>query len=138
MYLEGGDQYRGWFHCSLLIGVALEGRGAVSRLRDQRLDAGRRGPRDVKIARDAIEPEKIIKKYGAELLRLWTASVDFTEDVRLSDTILDRLIEAYRKLRNTFRIRWAICTISIRRATPCRLEEMLDIDRWILVARPKT
>ena len=52
---------------------------------------------------NGIEPEDIIKKYGAEVLRLWTASVDYTEDVRLSETILTRLTEAYRKLRNTFR-----------------------------------
>ena len=81
--------------------------------------------------------EKITNKYGADLLRLWTASIDFTEDVRLSDTILERLIEAYRKLRNT--LRYALGNLydfdPARDAVP--VEEMLDIDRWIL-ARTET
>jgi len=79
-----------------------------------------------------IEPQQIIKQHGAELLRLWTASVEFTEDVRLSETILDRLVEAYRKLRNTFR--YALGNLDdfdpAQDAVP--LQEMLEIDRWIL------
>ena len=82
LYLEGGDQYRGWFHSSLLVGVALRGR-APYRAAPPRLDARRAGPRAVEIARQLIEPEEIIKKYGADVLRLWAASVDFTEDVRV-------------------------------------------------------
>src|SRR5262249_19157532 len=82
---------------------------------------------------NGIDPEDIIKKYGAELLRLWTASVDFTEDVRLSDTILTRLTEAYRKLRNTFR--YALGNLSdfdpARDAVP--VEQLLELDQWILV-----
>ena len=78
------------------------------------------------------KPEKIINKYGAELLRLWTASIDFTEDVRFSDTILERLVEAYRKLRNTFR--YALGNLNdfdpAKDAIP--VEQMQDIDRWIL------
>ncbi|MGH9593340.1 MAG: class I tRNA ligase family protein, partial [Bryobacteraceae bacterium] len=102
MYLEGGDQYRGWFHSSLLIGVALKG-GApyrASATNGWTLDGEGRA---LSKSRGSEEAEKIINKYGADLLRLWTASIDFTEDVRLSDTILDRLVEAYRKLRNTLK-----------------------------------
>ncbi len=68
---------------------------------------------------NAIEPEEIIKHYGAEMLRLWVASVDFHEDVRFSETILTRLAEAYRKLRNTFRYLSATCPISTPPPTPC-------------------
>src|SRR4029077_7083619 len=83
-------------------------------------------------SKGAEEVEKVINKYGAELLRLWTASVDFTEDVRFSDTILDRLIEAYRKLRNTFR--YALGNLHdfdpALDAVPA--EQMLESDRGIL------
>ncbi|MBV8845986.1 MAG: isoleucine--tRNA ligase [Bryobacterales bacterium] len=131
MYLEGGDQYRGWFHSSLLIGVALKG-GApyrASATNGWTLDGEGHA---LSKSKGAEEVETIIKKYGAELLRLWTASVDFTEDVRFSDTIVDRLVEAYRKLRNT--LRYALGNLHdfdpARDSVP--LEQMLDIDRWIL------
>ena len=103
MYIEGGDQYRGWFHSSLLIGVGLNGEAPYRECATHgwTLDADGRAMH--KSLGNTIEPEKIVTKYGADLLRLWVASVDFTEDVRLSDTILTRLSEAYRKLRNTFR-----------------------------------
>src|SRR5579863_4264022 len=102
MYLEGGDQYRGWFHSSLLIAVGLRGESPyrASATNGWTLDGEGHA---LSKSKGAEEVEKVINKYGAELLRLWTASVDFTEDVRFSDTIVSRLIEAYRKLRNTFR-----------------------------------
>ena len=82
---------------------------------------------------NVIEPEKIIKQYGAEVLRLWVASVEFNEDVRLSDTILARLTEAYRKLRNTFR--YALGNLGdfdpATDAVPA--DELLEIDQWILL-----
>jgi isoleucyl-tRNA synthetase len=81
---------------------------------------------------NAVEPEVFIKQHGADLLRLWTASVDFTEDVRLSQTIIDRLVEAYRKLRNTFK--YALGNLydfdpAVDSVPP---SEMLELDRWIL------
>ena len=103
MYLEGGDQYRGWFHSSLLVGTGLKG-GAPYRacvLNGWVLDG--EGKAMHKSLGNAIEPEEVIKDHGAEMLRLWTASVEFNEDVRMSETILTRLVDAYRKLRNTFR-----------------------------------
>jgi isoleucyl-tRNA synthetase len=131
MYLEGGDQYRGWFHSSLLVGVGLKG-GApyrASATNGWTLDGEGHA---LSKSKGAEEVETIVKKYGAELLRLWTASVDFTEDVRFSETIVDRLVEAYRKLRNT--LRYALGNLHEfdpeRDAVP--VEEMLDIDRWVL------
>jgi isoleucyl-tRNA synthetase len=86
-----------------------------------------------KSAGNGIEPEEIVKKYGADILRLWTSSVDFMEDVRLSDVILTRLSEAYRKIRNTFR--YALGNLYDfdpgSQATPGG--ELLEIDQWILV-----
>jgi isoleucyl-tRNA synthetase len=133
LYIEGGDQYRGWFQSSLLVGVGLKGsapyRGCATH--GWTLDASGRAMS--KSAGNGIEPEEIVKKYGADILRLWAASVDFTEDVRLSDVILSRLSEAYRKLRNTFR--YALGNLHdfdpARDAVPA--SELLEIDRWILV-----
>jgi len=131
MYLEGGDQYRGWFHSSLLIAVALKGGSPYRAAATNGWTLDSEGHALSK-SRGAEAVEKIINKYGAELLRLWVASIEFTEDVRFSDTILDRLIDAYRKLRNTFR--YALGNLSdfdpVADAVP--VEEMLEIDRWIL------
>jgi isoleucyl-tRNA synthetase len=102
-------------------------------VRHQRLDARRRGPGDVEVARQRHRAGEIIKKYGADVLRLWVASVEFNEDVRMSETILTRLTEAYRKLRNTFRYALGNLPISIRPSTPCLGTELLELDQWILV-----
>jgi isoleucyl-tRNA synthetase len=132
MYLEGGDQHRGWFQSSMLIAVALKGASPyrASATAGWTLDGD--GHAMHKSKGNAVEPEVFIKQHGADLLRLWTASVDFTEDVRLSQTIIDRLVEAYRKLRNTFR--HALGNINdfdpIVDAVPAA--EMLELDRWIL------
>jgi len=131
MYLEGGDQYRGWFHSSLLIGVALKG-GApyrASATNGWTLDGEGRA---LSKSRGSEEAEKIINKYGADLLRLWTASIDFTEDVRLSNTILDRLVEAYRKLRNNFKFSLGNLYDFDPEKNSVAVEDMLEIDRWIL------
>ena len=131
MYLEGGDQYRGWFHSSLLIGVGLKGSAPyrASATNGWTLDGEGHA---LSKSRGAEEAEKIIQKYGAELLRLWTASIDFTEDMRFSDTILDRLVEAYRKLRNT--LRYSLGNLydfdPVRDTVPP--DQMQEIDRWIL------
>ncbi|HEX5431678.1 MAG TPA: isoleucine--tRNA ligase, partial [Bryobacteraceae bacterium] len=131
MYLEGGDQYRGWFHSSLLVGVALKNGAPYRAAATNGWTLDGEGHALSK-SRGSEEAGKIINKYGADLLRLWTASVDFTEDVRLSDTILDRLVEAYRKLRNT--LRYALG--NLYDFDPARdavdSADMLDIDRWIL------
>jgi isoleucyl-tRNA synthetase len=131
LYLEGGDQYRGWFHSSLLVGVGLKG-GAPYRAcatNGWTLDGEGRA---LSKSRGAEEAEKIINKYGADVLRLWACSIDFTEDVRLSDTILDRLIEAYRKLRNTFRYALGNLYDFDPQHDAIPLDQMLEIDRWIL------
>src|SRR5439155_14223303 len=82
---------------------------------------------------NSIEPDEVIKHHGAEVLRLWTASVEFHDDVRISETIIKRLVEAYRKLRNTFR--FALGNISdfdpVLDAVPG--DQMLEIDQWILL-----
>jgi isoleucyl-tRNA synthetase len=132
MYIEGGDQYRGWFHSSLLVGVGLKGSAPYRACATHGWTLDAEGRAMSKSAGNGIEPEEIVTKYGADLLRLWAASVDFTEDVRLSDVILTRLSEAYRKLRNTFK--YALGNLNdfdpLRDAVTA--EKLWEIDRWIL------
>jgi isoleucyl-tRNA synthetase len=133
MYLEGGDQYRGWFQSSLLIGVGLKGGSPFreSVTHGWTLDADGRAMS--KSLGNTIEPQEIIKKYGADLLRLWVASVDFTEDVKLSDVILTRLSEAYRKLRNTFRYMLGNLSDFDFGRDAVAGDELLGVDTWILL-----
>jgi len=133
LYLEGGDQYRGWFHSSLLVGVALKG-GApyrASATNGWALDGEGRAMH--KSLGNAIEPEEVIKKYGAEVLRLWAASVEFNEDVRMSETILARLTEAYRKLRNTFRYPLGNLWDFDAQRDAVSADKLPEIDQWILL-----
>ena len=132
MYLEGGDQYRGWFHSSLLVGVALKGGAPYRECATNGWTLDGEGRAMSKSAGNGIEPEEIIKQHGADVLRLWVSSVEFNEDVRLSETILQRSTEAYRKLRNTFR--YALGNLGDfdpeKHAVPTA--DLLPIDKWIL------
>ncbi len=132
MYLEGGDQYRGWFHSSLLIGVGLRGEAPYREAVTSGWTLDSQGRAMSKSLGNGVEPEDVIKKFGADLLRLWVASVEFTEDVTLSDVILQRLSEAYRKLRNTFR--YALGNLAGFDPARDAVDpgEMLEIDLWIL------
>jgi len=133
LYIEGGDQYRGWFHSSLLVGVGLKGSSPyrACALNGWVLDGEGRAMH--KSLGNSIEPEEIIKHHGADLVRLWTASVEFNEDVRVSETILTRLQEAYRKLRNTFRYLLGNLTGFDPQADAVPAAEMLELDQWILL-----
>ncbi len=132
LYLEGGDQYRGWFHSSLLVGVGLRGASPYRECACNGWALDGEGRAMSKSLGNVIAPEEVIGRYGADVLRLWAASVEFYEDVRMSETILNRLSEAYRKLRNTFR--FALGNLSdfdpARHALPAA--ELLEIDQWIL------
>lgn len=133
MYLEGSDQYRGWFHSSLLVGVAVKGGAPYRECATNGWTLDGEGRAMSKSIGNTIEPEKIIKQHGAEVLRLWVASVEFSEDVRLSDTILARLTEAYRKLRNSV-FRYALGNLSDFDPEKDAVAggEMNEIDQWIL------
>jgi isoleucyl-tRNA synthetase len=133
MYLEGGDQYRGWFHSSLLVGVGLRGRAPYRECATNGWTLDGEGRAMSKSLGNGIDPQDIIKDYGADVLRLWIASVEFYEDVRLSPVILTRLSEAYRKLRNTFRYALGNLHDFDPAADAVTPADMLPIDRWILV-----
>ena len=134
MYLEGGDQYRGWFHSSLLVGVALKGAAPYRECATNGWTLDELGRAMSKSRGIGVEPEEVISKFGADVLRLWVSSVDFVEDVRLSDTILKRLSEAYVNLRNKV-FRNALGNLHDFNpdtdAVPA--EKLPEIDQWILL-----
>jgi isoleucyl-tRNA synthetase len=133
IYLEGGDQYRGWFHSSLLVGVALKDGAPYRSCATSGWTLDGEGRAMSKSLGNVIEPEKIIKQYGAEVLRLWISSVEFHEDVRLSETILSRLTEAYRKLRNTFRYILGNLSDFDPENDALPIAQLQELDQWILL-----
>ena len=104
VYLEGGDQYRGWFQSSMLTSIAARGRAPYKQIITHGWTVDGEGKAMHKSLGNAVSPQTVIKDYGADILRLWVASVDYTVDVRISDKILKQLADVYRKIRNTARI----------------------------------
>jgi len=104
LYLEGNDQYRGWFQSSMLVGLGTRGRAPYNQVVTHGMVVTEEGRKMSKSLGNDIPPEDIIRQSGAEILRLWVGSVDFREEVRFGPEILARVVEAYRKLRNTLRI----------------------------------
>ena len=137
LYLEGADQYRGWFQSSLLTAVGAKGEGAPYK---QVLTHGwvvdGEGKAMHKSLGNSVAPEEIIKVYGGDLLRLWVASSDYTVDVRASDAIFKQLSEIYRKIRNTSRILLANLGTPEDDFDPKRdmvaVNDLLPIDKWIV------
>jgi len=103
MYLEGSDQHRGWFNASLMLGTAYKGSAPYKAVITHGWVVDEEGKAMHKSLGNVILPEEVISKYGADVLRLWVASSDYTDDVRLGNEILTRLVDSYRKIRNTFR-----------------------------------
>ena len=133
MYLEGGDQYRGWFHSSLLIGVALKGAAPYREVVTSGWTLDEEGRAMSKSLGNTVEPEKVIAQSGADVLRLWVASIVYNEDVRLGDNMLKRLAEAYFKLRNSFRYILGATGDFDPSKDAIDPAEMLEIDQWILL-----
>ncbi len=103
LYLEGGDQHRGWFHSSLLASVALRGRAPYTHVATAGWTLDELGRAMSKSLGNGVDPVKVANEMGGEIVRLWVASVDFREDMAASDNLMKRCAEIYRKLRNTFR-----------------------------------
>ena len=135
LYLEGADQYRGWFQSSLLTAVGAKGQGAPYR---QVLTHGwvvdGEGKAMHKSLGNSIAPEEMIVKYGSDLVRLWVASSDYRVDVRASDLIFKQLSDGYRKLRNTARILMADLYDFDPDRDSVPVEDLAQIDRWVLDA----
>ncbi len=103
MYLEGTDQHRGWFHSSLLESCGTNGVAPYESVLTHGFTMDAKGYKMSKSLGNTISPQDIIKQYGADILRLWAASIDYSEDHRIGDEILKNTVEAYRKMRNSFR-----------------------------------
>jgi len=134
MYLEGGDQYRGWFHSSLLVGVALKGAAPYRECATNGWTLDEKGRAMSKSLGIGVEPEEVIQKFGADVLRLWVSSVDFVEDVRLSDMILERISEAYKIFRNkVFKNALGNLYDFNPDSDVVLFGELPEIDQWILL-----
>ena len=134
LYLEGADQYRGWFQSSLLTAIGAKG-GTTAPFKGV-LTHGwvvdGEGRAMHKSLGNGVDPQDMVAKYGADLVRLWVASSDYTVDVRCSDLIFKQLSEAYRKIRNTARIMLANLNGFDPNKDMVAVEEMQEIDRWLL------
>jgi isoleucyl-tRNA synthetase len=132
LYLEGSDQHRGWFHSALLTSAAIRGSAPYRAVLTHGFVLDGQGKAMSKSLGNTIAPEEIIKKYGADILRLWVSAADYRDDVRISDEILAGLAEGYRKIRNT--IRYMLGALEgfdpAKDAVP--VEELEPIDRWAL------
>ena len=103
MYLEGSDQHRGWFHSSLLESCGTRGRAPFDSILSHGFVVDGKGLKMSKSLGNIMSPEDILKKYGADILRIWVAASDYAEDLRIDYSILEQHAESYRKIRNTFR-----------------------------------
>ena len=104
LYLEGSDQHRGWFHSSLLIGIGTRGAAPFRQVLTHGFVVDADGRKMSKSRGNSVDPKTVIQRHGAEILRLWAAMTDYREEMRLGNEILARVVEAYRKIRNTLRI----------------------------------
>ncbi|MBW2630384.1 MAG: isoleucine--tRNA ligase [Deltaproteobacteria bacterium] len=132
MYLEGSDQHRGWFHSSLLESVGTRGRAPYKNVLTHGFVVDGEGKKMSKSLGNFIDPQKMVDQYGAEILRLWVAAEDYTADIRISDEILKRLVEAYRRIRNTSRYILGNLYDFDCKKDMVSVEDMEEIDRWAL------
>jgi len=132
LYLEGSDQHRGWFHSSLLESIGTRGKEPYRSVLTHGYVVDGKGKKMSKSAGNVIAPQKIIDQYGAEILRLWVASENYREDIRVSNEILKRLTESYRKIRNTFRYLLGNLHDFNPEHDKVPLNSLPEIDRYIL------
>ena len=132
VYLEGGDQYRGWFQSSMLTSIAAKGTAPYKQIITHGWTVDGEGKAMHKSLGNAIAPEEIIKDYGADMLRLWVASADYTQDMRISKEIMKQLSDAYLKIRNTARYMLGNLTGFDPDADRVPHSRLVDLDRWAL------
>jgi len=132
LYLEGSDQHRGWFQSSLIPSVAMDGQAPYKQVLTHGFVVDGAGRKMSKSLGNVVKPQEIIDTYGADILRLWVAASSYNEDVRVSKEIVDRLVDAYRKIRNTLRYLLG----NLHGFEPDKhlldYDRLLELDRWAL------
>ena len=132
LYLEGSDQHRGWFQSSLLTGCAIDGRAPYDALLTHGFVVDGHGHKMSKSRGNVIAPQKVMDTYGADILRLWVASTDYSGELSISDEILKRVVESYRRIRNTLRFLLANLADFNPENDSVEIEQWLEIDRYML------
>lgn len=138
MYLEGSDQYRGWFNSSITTSVAINGVAPYKAVLSQGFTLDGEGRKMSKSLGNTIVPETVIKQMGADILRLWVSSVDYESDVRVSMDILAQVSEVYRKIRNTMRFLLANTTDFDPKANRVAYEDLRSVDKYMMVRLNQT
>ncbi|MBR7782889.1 isoleucine--tRNA ligase [Undibacterium luofuense] len=134
LYLEGSDQHRGWFHSSLLTGSMLDGRAPYKALLTHGFTVDGEGRKMSKSLGNTIAPREITDTLGADILRLWVASTDYSGELSISDEILKRVTEAYRRIRNTLRFLLANTSDFNPATDSVAISDMLEIDRFAIAS----
>ena len=137
LYLEGSDQHRGWFQSSLLTGCATDGRAPYDALLTHGFVVDGRGHKMSKSKGNVVSPQKVMDQYGADILRLWVATTDYSGELTISDEILKRVVEAYRRIRNTLKFLLANLSDFDPAADTLPVEDWLEIDRYALAMARK-
>ncbi len=137
LYLEGSDQHRGWFQSSLLTGCASDGRAPYKALLTHGFVVDGQGRKMSKSRGNVVAPQKVMDQYGADILRLWVATTDYSGELSISDEILKRVVESYRRLRNTLRFLLANTDDFDPKTQSMPVSEWLEIDRYALAMTRK-
>ncbi|RMD95671.1 MAG: isoleucine--tRNA ligase, partial [Alphaproteobacteria bacterium] len=131
LYLEGTDQHRGWFHSSMLQACGTIGRAPYRGVLTHGFTLDAKGNKMSKSLGNTVAPEKVVKQYGADILRLWVAQSDYTADLRIGDEILKGVADSYRRLRNTMRFMLGALS-AFSEADRVEPAEMPELERWVL------
>jgi isoleucyl-tRNA synthetase len=132
LYLEGSDQHRGWFHSALLASVGTRGHAPYKGVLTHGYVVDGQGKKMSKSVGNVVAPQEVIQKYGAEILRLWVASEDYRDDIKVSDEILKQVSDSYRKIRNTIRYMLGNLGDFEPGTHTVPFEKLEDLDRWAL------
>jgi isoleucyl-tRNA synthetase len=132
LYLEGSDQHRGWFHSSLLIGAAIDGRAPYRALLTHGFTVDSQGRKMSKSLGNGIDPQQLASQMGAEIIRLWVAATDYSGEMSIGDEILKRVVEGYRRIRNTLRFLLANTGDFDPDEHSVPVAQMIEIDRYAI------
>ncbi|WP_423364519.1 isoleucine--tRNA ligase [Mycoplasma sp. P36-A1] len=131
LYMEGSDQYRGWFNSSLIVGTCATGKAPYKQVLSHGFTLDGKGNKMSKSLGNTIDPLKLINVYGADVLRLWVSSTDYQADVRISDAIMKQVSDAYRKIRNTFKFILGNLN-DFTEANLVELDALEDVDKYMI------